>query len=120
MKIRTDFVTNSSSSSFVLARKAECTLDEIRDTLHKLESQMNALFEQLRKYHYSEAEGLDINLFIEELANKLFDFPMYMQLGEWSASAAEYNNEGSIDEMFMYEYGHMIQSENFKVGGRYE
>ena len=61
MKIRTDYVSNSSSSSFVIVGKVFSDIDELMD---KLAKDKDKLLEDLNKEYDSECETLDD--FIEE------------------------------------------------------
>ena len=61
MKIRTDYVSNSSSSSFVIVGKVFSDVDELLDRLAK---DKDKLLEDLNKEYDSECESLDY--FIEQ------------------------------------------------------
>ena len=61
MKIRSDYVSNSSSSSFVIVGKVFSDADELMD---KLAKDKDKLLEDLNKEYSSECESLDD--FIEE------------------------------------------------------
>lgn len=56
MKIRTDYVSNSSSSSFVIVGKVFSDVDELMD---KLAKDKDKLLEELNKEYGSECESLD-------------------------------------------------------------
>lgn len=56
MKIRTDYVSNSSSSSFVIVGKVFSDVDELMD---KLAKDKDKLLEDLNKEYGSECESLD-------------------------------------------------------------
>lgn len=67
MKKRTDFVTNSSSSSFVIAKKDACTIDEIREALMKKKQQVIYLLQSFDM----DTDDSSIHMFIEEMACQL-------------------------------------------------
>ena len=112
MKKRTDFVTNSSSSSFVIAKKDACTIDEIREALMQKKQQVIYL---LQSFDMDTDDG-SIHMFIEEMAYKLYHTPTGLKLDDWVVSAETYGNDDDEYGCFMYEYGGSIETENFKVG----
>ena len=73
MKIRTDYVSNSSSSSFVIVGKVFSDLDGLMDTLAK---DKDKLLEELNKEYDSDCESIDD--FIEQ---ESFSEVLYRVLG---------------------------------------
>lgn len=112
MKIRTDFVTNSSSSSFVIAKNNDCKIDEI---IEKLQEYRKEIKNTLMEFDIDSDEK-DIDIFIQELADELYSTPEDLKLGEWTASAREYSNEDEPQHCFIYDYGYKLSTKNFKIG----
>ena len=69
MKIRTDYVSNSSSSSFVIVGKVFSDLDGLMDTLVK---DRDKLLEELNKEYDSDCESLDDFIEQESLSEVLY------------------------------------------------
>ena len=69
MKIRTDYVSNSSSSSFVIVGKVFSDIDKLMDTLVK---DKDKLLEDLNKEYGSECESIDDFIEQESLSEVLY------------------------------------------------
>lgn len=131
MKIRLDYVTNSSSSSFIIAKHKDCTLDEIKEILS--EKQIKAYIKSLVKYYENNADIPDTDYLksiinkdydvatefaLNDVAKQLFNKTKYypLILGDWKVITEEFSNEnGTLFEEFIYEHGHELCSEHLKI-----
>ena len=127
-KIRLCHVTNSSSSSFVIARKSDIKESDI----------VNLIIEKLSDYIESELKNIDdydlkylddelkvliiqkdydkaVKLIADKLCDRLLDTYSEMELGDWEVHAEEFGNEDDFYSRLIYGYGDMIVSDNFKV-----
>ena len=109
MKVRNGFVTNSSSSSFVIAKNGKCTKEEIKEKLLTMKEEIKNLL-----YDW-DIDGISEDEFIDIMTKALFKIPSDLVLGEWTVSSREYANDNDEYDGFMYEYGSQIETENFKV-----
>ena len=130
-KIRCGFVTNSSSSSFVIARKSDIKesdvvnliIDKLSDEIKK---ELNGIEYHRYIFDYLDDELKDliiqkdydkaIKLIANELCDRLLDTYSEMDLGDWKVHAEKFGNEDDFYNCLMYDYGYKLVSDNFKVG----
>ena len=128
-KIRLSHVTNSSSSSFIIARR-----NDIRES-----DVVNLIIDKLSDYIKKEINGMDrydlnylddelkvliiqkdydkaVKLIANELCDRLLDTYSEMDLGDWKVHSEEFGNEDSFYDNLIYSYGNVLVSDNFKVG----
>ena len=111
MKIRTDYVTNSSSSSFVIAVHKDCTIDEVKEMLHRHESKIKNLMDDL------DISPIEYDSAIQEIADDLLSAHWGdMTLGEWTVTSKYGSNEdGKLCGCALYDFGYDMGTEHLKV-----
>lgn len=107
MKIRTDYVTNSSSSSFVIARHKTYTDDKLRANIERHKDDIEDILER-----HGDRESY------EELVEKIIDrIPgEAIDLGEWVISGCAVVNDYDNADLFLYDYLADLDEDLFKVG----
>ena len=129
VKIRLGHVTNSSSSSFVIARKNDVTeSDVVNIIIEKLSSYIK---KELKSIDFYDLEYLDdelkvliiqkdydkaVKLIANELCDRLLDTYSEMDFGDWKVHSEEFGNEDDFYNCLIYDYGYKLVSDNFKVG----
>lgn len=124
-KVRVGFVTNSSSSSFIIARKNDIKESDVvnliieklsddikRDLMDNYYDDEYEIKDLIKKKDYDEA----VKLVANELCDRLLDSYSEMDLGDWKVHAAEFGSEDDFYSYLIYDYGYKLVSDNFKVG----
>lgn len=110
MKKRFGHVTNSSSSSFIIAKNDKCTVEEIKNSILDNKELVKEMFELFDE----NCEEYTIEEFADDLALSLFRVPD-LKLDNWMVGSTYYSSEDEIDSAFVYDYGHKLSTDNFKV-----
>ena len=129
MKIRNGFVSNSSSSSFIVAKKKGVTEEDIRDILStKYRDDIIDFCENDLQYCYDKPEEEDRILKGDELYDRICEIVAtdlnrmlenkycLMRLEDWILSSSDFGNEDSdILGNLIYTYISGIDLPNFKI-----
>jgi len=129
MKIRNGFVSNSSSSSFIVAKRKGVTEEDIRDILStKYRDDIIDFCENDLQYCYDKPEEEDRILKGDELYDRICEIVAtdlnrmlenkycLMRLEDWILSSSDFGNEDSdILGNLIYTYISGIDLPNFKI-----
>jgi hypothetical protein len=113
MKIRLDFVTNSSSSSFIIAIRNDCTFEEMKNIIKQYK---NNIIETAEMMDYEDNE-YNANEIIDNISNKfLIDSKNYgIKLDDWNVYADTFSSEDEIDDCVIYNCFDNIETEKIKI-----
>lgn len=126
MKIRRGFVTNSSSSSYIIAKKKDATLADIKNSLLKVRDNAKSFLieqhkwidlepdveESIRKEDYDKA----VDAFLEHTADYLYGNFNDGTLGDWEVGSDEFWSEnGDPYENFILDSAWFIGDENLQI-----
>lgn len=101
MKIRTDFVTNSSSSSFIIAIQSDVTKEQINNYIEELIPKI---------IQYEKEYGINGSLTSDEIKEDLFNIFEIIQKGgmslsNWRVGTTYVSNEDETVRAYIYDYG---------------
>ena len=114
MKIRMDYVTNSSSSSYIIARHKDYEMSELKEFIAANKSLIDGMIERNRKYGCQEIDESEL---IDNIEYEFLKSPT-MTIDNWDLIIGEADNDGGISDEFMYDCK-CIDTEHFKMKREY-
>lgn len=110
MKHRNGFVTNSSSSSFVIAIKDGTTKKDVKEFIHKFEKNIDDAL--------SWADSYSLDSVIDDIVDGIFSEIKWgsLELEGWKIISKEYSSEdGEYSDCAMYDMAYLLNSDFMKV-----
>lgn len=96
MKVRTGFVSNSSSSSFIVAFHKDCTQQEVIDLLSNEKEALSCVMT-----YWDDLSEEDV---ISDAVGLLFGYKRRgIELGDYTVIACEFSNEDDPEYAFLYD-----------------